>query len=46
MGEIERRYAEYVVSRVDGNMTRAAEILEIDRRTLYRILDRRADSPE
>jgi len=46
MEELERRYAEYVVSRVDGNMTRAAEILEIDRRTLYRILDRGTEPSE
>jgi DNA-binding NtrC family response regulator len=38
--EMERQYAEHVVSQVDGNMTRAADVLGIDRRTLYRLLDR------
>ncbi len=38
--EIERRYTAHVISRCNGNMTRAAEILQIDRRTLYRMLER------
>jgi transcriptional regulator with PAS, ATPase and Fis domain len=38
--EIERRYLLHVLSRVGGNRTRAAEILGIDRRTLYRMLER------
>jgi len=46
LGEMERQYAEHVVSRVGGNMTRAAEVLDIDRRTLYRLLDRAARTPE
>jgi DNA-binding NtrC family response regulator len=38
--DIERQYVEHVIARTDGNMTRAAEILGVDRRTLYRMLDR------
>lgn len=34
--EVERRYIEMVVDRVDGNLTKAARILGIDRTTLYR----------
>jgi len=45
LGEMERQYAEHVVSQVDGNMTRAAEVLGIDRRTLYRLLDRSSRKP-
>jgi two-component system response regulator AtoC len=36
--EVERRYAARVLSETGGNKTRAAEILGIDRKTLYRIL--------
>jgi len=38
LAEIERRYATTVLAEVEGNKTRAAEILGIDRKTLYRIL--------
>jgi transcriptional regulator with PAS, ATPase and Fis domain len=38
--EIERQYILHVIDRQNGNMSRAAEILEIDRRTLYRMLER------
>jgi len=36
--EVERRYALLVLGEVGGNKTRAAEVLGIDRKTLYRIL--------
>ncbi|MDZ7804640.1 sigma-54 dependent transcriptional regulator [Thiohalophilus sp.] len=36
--ELERRYIEHVIKQVDGNKRRAAEILGIGRRTLYRRL--------
>jgi len=38
--EMERRYTSYVIARCNGNMTRAADVLRIDRRTLYRMLER------
>ena len=40
LDEIERQYIMHVLQRLNGNMTRAAEILEIDRRTLYRMVER------
>ena len=41
LAELERRYATQVLQETGGNKTRAAEILGIDRKTLYRILDER-----
>lgn len=38
MEQIEKRYIEHVLSATDGNRTRAAEILGLDRKTLYRRL--------
>jgi len=38
--ELERRYLIYVLEAVGGNRTRAAEVLKIDRRTLYRMAER------
>ncbi len=38
--EVERRYLMHVLTSVDGNRTRAAEVMGIDRRTLYRMADR------
>jgi transcriptional regulator with PAS, ATPase and Fis domain len=38
--EIERQYILHVLQRCDGNMSRAAEVLHIDRRTLYRMIER------
>jgi DNA-binding NtrC family response regulator len=40
LDELERRYLIYVLEKVNGNRTRAAEILGIDRRTLYRMAER------
>jgi DNA-binding NtrC family response regulator len=44
LAEIQRRYAATVLAEVDGNKTRAAEILGIDRKTLYRILGEAEES--
>jgi two-component system response regulator AtoC len=38
LAELERRYAAQVLSETAGNKTRAAEILGIDRKTLYRLI--------
>jgi DNA-binding NtrC family response regulator len=38
--EIKKRYALYVMNRTRGNISRAAKILDIDRRSLYRMLAR------
>jgi len=38
--EIERQYISHVIDRCGGNMSRAAEVLQIDRRTLYRMMER------
>jgi len=43
LAELERRYASQVLGQTGGNKTRAAEILGIDRKTLYRILGERED---
>jgi DNA-binding NtrC family response regulator len=40
LDEIERQYILYVLQRLNGNMSRAAEMLAIDRRTLYRMVER------
>jgi DNA-binding NtrC family response regulator len=40
LDEIERRYLLHVLESVGGNRTRAAEIMGIDRRTLYRMAER------
>jgi DNA-binding NtrC family response regulator len=40
LDELERRYLIHVVEQVGGNRTRAAEVLGIDRRTLYRMAER------
>jgi len=40
LDELERRYLIYVMEAVGGNRTRAAEVLKIDRRTLYRMAER------
>jgi len=40
LDELERRYLLYILEVAGGNRTRAAEILAIDRRTLYRMIER------
>jgi DNA-binding NtrC family response regulator len=40
LDEIERRYLLHVLESVGGNRSRAAEVLGIDRRTLYRMAER------
>lgn len=40
MEEIERRYIRHVLNAVDNNRTRAARILGMDRKTLYRKIER------
>jgi DNA-binding NtrC family response regulator len=40
LDELERRYLLHVLEAVAGNRTRAAEVLHIDRRTLYRMAER------
>jgi DNA-binding NtrC family response regulator len=37
---LERRYLVHVLDAANGNRTRAAEIMGIDRRTLYRMAER------
>ena len=37
--ELERRYIQLILAETDGNKSRAAEILGIDRRTIYRYLE-------
>ncbi|HEU4371050.1 MAG TPA: sigma-54 dependent transcriptional regulator [Methylomirabilota bacterium] len=44
--DMKRWYVAQILDEVGGNKARAAEILGIDRRTLYRILDREAESTE
>ncbi len=38
---VEMRYIAHVLRMVGGNKTRAAEVLQVDRRTLYRRLARK-----
>jgi transcriptional regulator with GAF, ATPase, and Fis domain len=40
LDELEKRYLRFVLERVGGNRTRAAEVLGVDRRTLYRMAER------
>jgi two-component system response regulator AtoC len=40
LDQMEAQYVKKVIHAVDGNMSRAAEILRVDRRTLYRMIDR------
>jgi DNA-binding NtrC family response regulator len=45
LGELKRRYIRRVLDESGGNMTRAASILGIDRRSLYRMLQRYGMAP-
>lgn len=38
--EVEKRHVAHVIEALSGNMTRAAEVLGLDRRTLYRMVER------
>ena len=38
--EVDKRYVQYVLSVNHGNIARAAKVLDIDRRSLYRMLER------
>jgi transcriptional regulator with PAS, ATPase and Fis domain len=40
LDDVEKRYVQYVLSRTQGNVSHAAKILDIDRRSLYRMLER------
>jgi DNA-binding NtrC family response regulator len=40
LDDVERRYLAHVLDSVKGNRTRAAEVMGIDRRTLYRMAER------
>jgi two-component system, NtrC family, response regulator AtoC len=46
MDELERRYITRILHQVDGNKTTAAELLGLNRRTLYRKLERWGAAPE
>jgi DNA-binding NtrC family response regulator len=46
LAELERRYIELILRETGGNKKRAAEILGIDRRTLYRTLEREGRTSE
>jgi two-component system response regulator HydG len=45
LGEVERRYVERVMEAVAGNKRQAAQILGLDRATLYRKLERWSRDP-
>ena len=40
LDELERRYLQHVLKAVDGNRSRAAAVMGVDRRTLYRMAER------
>jgi DNA-binding NtrC family response regulator len=40
LDEIERRYLQHVLQATEGNRKRAAEILDVNRKTLYRMAER------
>lgn len=39
LAELDRRYVQLVLSEMEGNKSRAAEVLGIDRRTIYRFME-------
>ncbi len=39
LAELERRYVNLILAENDGNKSRAAELLDVDRRTIYRYLE-------
>jgi DNA-binding NtrC family response regulator len=46
LADLEKRYILHVLDRCDGNRTRASEVLGIDRKTLYRKLERWSEEEE
>ncbi|MHB8878141.1 MAG: sigma-54-dependent transcriptional regulator, partial [Myxococcaceae bacterium] len=46
LAELSRRYAAHVLQSVGGNKSEAARLLEVDRKTLYKLLDSAPDEPE
>lgn len=46
LAELERRYAMLIIAENGGNKSRAAEILGIDRRTVYRLLEIQEEAGE
>ncbi len=45
LGELCRRYTQLVLAEADGNKSRAAEVLGINRRTLYRYIEADGEAP-
>jgi len=39
LSELNRRYAQHVLTLVGGNKSEAARLLEVDRKTLYKLLE-------
>jgi len=46
LAEVEQRYVERVIQAVGGNKRQAAQILGLDRTTLYRKLERWSRTPK